>query len=44
MKIIILDILINKKINGIKPITDDKNIFFKLDIRFNKILVPSKII
>ena len=42
-KIIILLIFKNKKISGIVPITDDKNIFFILVILVKRILTPRRI-
>ena len=39
-----LFILIKRNISGIVPITDDKNIFFRLDILFNNNPVDNKII
>lgn len=42
-KIMMLFMFKNKKINGIVPITEDRNIFFKLVILVNNKLTPSKI-
>lgn len=42
-KINILLIFRNKNINGIVPITDDKNIFFILVILVKRILTPRRI-
>ena len=42
-KFMILFTFINRNINGIVPITDDKKIFLRLVILVNSKLTPSKI-